>query len=193
MSEVTFYSGDINPCPYCTLKHLTDAEAHAGFDEKIKQVIQNLRNELSKSINIDLKSYDEIRKHEHILEDYLTVLRDARKKLEPHRGCSGAISGNPAEYNPDENPAELPPVCIWRKEERKPKEYFHPESFRTLCPECPMARCSLCPPELACASRIIIGCRRKAWDPEAKKCRESTEIHVIYHGSPKPVLDSFKL
>lgn len=183
MSEVTFQSGDINPCPFCTLKHLTDASAHADFDEKIKATIESLRKDLAQATNIDLTKYDEIRKYEHILEDYLTVVREARKRLEPHRGCSGTIEGNPEKHS--ENPAELNPQCTWTKEEFKPAEYFHPESFRTLCPECPMARCALCPPELACATRIIIGCKKEEWDPTTKRCRISTERHVIYHGKPK--------
>jgi hypothetical protein len=186
MSEATFYSGDINPCPYCTLKHITDASHHSSFDKEIQKTIEDLKKKLAEVTGIDLKDYEQIRKHEHILEDYLTVLREARKKLEPHRGCSGII--NPEQYptNPDiiENPTDV--KCEWRKEEIKPKEYFHPESFRTLCPECPMSRCALCPEEKACATRIVIGCPKEYWDEKEKKCKVSTEPHVIYHGSPKP-------
>ena len=181
MSELTFETGEIQECPFCTFKHLTDAEHHAPED--VKPLISKLREDLAKKIDIDKAKYDEIRRYEHILEDYLTVLREKRKSLEPHRGCSGAVE--PME-NPNPELAELEKQCTWTKEEVKPAEYFHPESFRTLCPECPQARCALCPPELACATRIIIGCPKEAWDTETKRCRTSTEKHVIYHGSPKP-------
>lgn len=172
MSEVTFASGEVSPCPYCTLKHLSDAEAHAGFDEGLKRAISELRLKLAEASRVDLTKYDEIRKHEHVLEDYLTVLREARKKLEPHRGCSGNVMGDP-----EVTPAE----CRFRHEEVKPAEYFHPGSFRTLCPKCPGARCAACPPELSCSTRIVIGCPKEAWDEEAKRCRASTEVHVIHH------------
>ncbi|MEM2305955.1 MAG: hypothetical protein QXK51_11495 [Candidatus Methanomethylicia archaeon] len=180
MSELTYATGDIQECPFCTFKHLSDAEAHAPSD--IKPIISKIREDLAKKIDIDKASYDEIRKYEHILEDYLTVLREKRKELEPHRGCSGIV--NPGE-NPNPELALAETKCEWREEKVKPKEYFHPESFRTLCPECPQARCALCPPELACATRIIIGCKKEEWDTETKRCRVSTEKHVIYHGSPK--------
>lgn len=188
MSEVTFSKGDIHECPYCTLKHITDATHHADFDQEIKQTLEKIRQELKDKLSIsNPEEYDKVRKYEHILEDYLTVLRNKRKEYE-HQGCSGAVT--PQEYPTNlhitGNPDSLPVQCIWRKEERKPKEYFHPESFRTLCPECPMSRCALCPPELACATRIIIGCPKELWDEKAKKCMGSTEVHVIYHGSPKP-------
>ena len=168
-------------CPYCTFKHLSDAEMHAPDD--IKPIISKLREDLARKLNIDKASYDEIRRYEHILEDYLTVLREARKKLEPHRGCSGVV--NPGE-NPNPELAELELKCTWTKEEKKPADYFHPESFRTLCPECPMGRCAMCPPELACATRIIVGCPKEHWDERTKRCKVSTEAHVIYHGQPKP-------
>jgi len=180
MSEVTYALGEVSTCPYCTFKHLTDAEQHAPED--IKPLISKLRQDLAKKLDIEKATYDEIRKYEHILEDYLTVLREKRKQIEPHRGCSGIV--NPGE-NPNPELAQLETQCTWTKEEVKPAEYFHPESFRTLCPECPMARCALCPPELACATRIIIGCPKEHWDPKTKRCRTSTEPHVIYHGKPK--------
>lgn len=69
--------------------------------------------------------------------------------------------------------------CEFTKEMVKPKDFFDPTSFRTLCPECPGARCAQCPPDLECASRIIIGC--KAGEFKDGKCRIGTETHVIYH------------
>jgi len=111
MSELTYLTGDIQECPFCTFKHLTDAEAHAPPD--VKPIIARLREDLAKKINIDKASYDEIRRYEHILEDYLTVLREARKMLEPHRGCSGIV--NPGE-NPNPELAELEAKCTWIKD-----------------------------------------------------------------------------
>jgi len=93
------------------------------------------------------------------------------------QGCEGIVS--PGTLNP-----EIPERCEFVEEKVKPKEYFDPASFRTLCPECPMARCAKCPPELECATRIIIGC--KAGEFIEGRCRIGTETHVIYHGKPKP-------
>jgi len=183
VSEATYVTGDLQPCPYCTFKHLTDAEMHSDFDGKVKEIIRRLREDLAKKIDVDKASYDEIRRYEHIVEDYLTVLREARKRLEPHRGCSGIV--NPGE-NPDPRLAELEARCEWSVEERRPREYFDERSFRTLCPECPQARCALCPPEKACSTRIIVGCPKGYWDERSRRCLVSTEVHVIYHGKPKP-------
>ena len=90
-------------------------------------------------------------------------------------------SGNPG------NP-EIPEHCEFAKEEVKPKEYFDPQSFRTLCPESPTRLCKDLPPELACATRIIIGCREGEFIEG--RCRVGTEAHVIYHGTPKPSLSN---
>jgi len=95
-------------------------------------------------------------------------------------GCEGVVKDN---LNPD-NP-EIPEYCRFTEEKVKPAEYFHPASFRTLCPECPGKRCALCPEELKCATRIIIGCKKEEWDEAAKRCKIGTETHVIYHGQPK--------
>ena len=181
-SQLTYEFENIQTCPYCTFKHLTDAETHADFDENVKQIIAKLREDLAKKLDLDKAKYDQIRKYEHILEDYLTVLRMKRKELE-HGGCSGIV--NPGE-NPNPELASIELECHFTEEKKKPAEYFHPESFRTLCPECPQQRCALCPPEKACATRIIIGCRKDLWDEEKKICRGPTEVHVILHGSPKP-------
>jgi len=105
------------------------------------------------------------------------TIKGTREKLinflESELGCEGMMS----------NP-EIPEKCKFRKELKKPKEYFDPASFRTLCPECPQARCALCPPELECATRIIIGCKKGQF--KAGVCQIGTETHVIYHGQPKP-------
>ena len=78
---------------------------------------------------------------------------------------------------------ELAKRCTFRIEKHQPKEYFDPKSFRTLCPGCPGARCSECPPELECSTRIVIGCKKGEF--VSGKCRTKTEIHNIFHGSPK--------
>jgi hypothetical protein len=102
------------------------------------------------------------------------------EKISQDEGCSGIVLNN---QNPDSS--EIPEYCEFEEEKVKPAEYFHPESFRTLCPECPEKRCALCPPELACATRIIIGCPKEHWDEKTKRCKVGTEAHVIYHGKPK--------
>ena len=86
----------------------------------------------------------------------------------------GGSSSNP-------NNPEIPPYCEFVKEEVKPKGYFDKRSFRTICPESPTRLCKDLPPELACATRIIIGCRKGEFIKG--RCRVGTEGHVIYHGS----------
>jgi len=136
-------------------------------------------------------AYTHARDVEHHLEDWAKFtpdpaqrlvagqLRDQqrriRKRIDEWRMKLGPL---PEEELTAGNP-EIPPECKFWKEEKKPKEYFDPKSFRTLCPECPAARCANCPPELACATRIIIGC--KAGEFEAGRCKVGTETHVIYH------------
>ncbi len=90
-------------------------------------------------------------------------------------GRSESVDGNPG------NP-EIPERCEFTKESVKPKEYFDKDSFRTICPECPDGRCANCPPELTCATRIIIGCKEGEF--VKGRCRIGTEAHTIYHGTP---------
>ncbi len=78
----------------------------------------------------------------------------------------------------------IPEHCEFSAEKIKPKKYFDKASFRTLCPESPTRLCKDLPPELACATRIIIGCQEGQFIKG--KCRVGTEAHVIYHGTPKP-------
>jgi len=146
-------------------------------------------------------AYKHARDLEHHLEDayrvtknpefdqMIDILRGWRKRyLEMMKqnpepcGCEGIVEPG---QNPNPELAELERACVWRKEEKEPAEAFDPRSFRTLCPECPEQRCALCPPELACATRIIIGCPVGQWDEEKNICKVSTKAHVIYHGSPK--------
>lgn len=82
--------------------------------------------------------------------------------------------------------SEIPEYCEFTHEEVKPKEYFDKASFRTLCPESPTRLCKDLPPELACATRIIIGCEQGQF--LEGKCQVGTETHTIYHGMPKPSL-----
>jgi len=92
-------------------------------------------------------------------------------------------AGKLKSLNNPHNP--IPEYCHFTPEVINPKEMFDPRSFRTLCPECPEARCSLCPPELRCATRIIVGCPKPYWDEEKGVCRVGMKAHVIYHGKPK--------
>lgn len=75
----------------------------------------------------------------------------------------------------------IPEHCEFSAEEVKPKEYFDKASFRTLCPESPTGLCKDLPSELACATRIIIGCQEGEFVDG--RCRVGTEAHVIYHGT----------
>ena len=112
-------------------------------------------------------------------EDGAFVLRCEAgvKELEPGCEIPGANPG------PKPQIGKLLEKCDFTKEMVKSKEYFDPKSFRILCPECPKARCAQCPPELACATRIVIGCKKGEF--VEGRCRVGTERHVIYHGKPK--------
>ena len=181
-------------CPYSTLKNLEDAFHHSP--EAYREEIGRLREKIAGDIGIDLDEYSKVRRREHELEDKLKIegtlseqeleelkrLRQLRKQLE-RGGCEGIVEpgDNP---NPELSIEEQ--KCTWVMEVKKPHEYFDERSFRTLCPECPQMRCALCPPEKACATRIIVGCPKGYWDEKTQRCLTSTEVHVIYHGRPKP-------
>jgi len=181
-------------CPYSTLKNLEDAYHHSP--EFIREEVKALRDKLASQLEINVEEYSKIRRREHELEDKMKLegtlseqeleelkrLRQMRKELE-RGGCSGVVE--PGE-NPNPGLAVEEQRCEWAVEVKRPREHFDERSFRTLCPECPQMRCALCPPEKACATRIIIGCPKGYWDEKAQKCLVSTEVHVIYHGRPKP-------
>jgi len=181
-------------CPYSTLKSLEDALHHSP--DFIRPEVKALRDKLASQLEIDIEEYSKIRRREHELEDKLKLegtlseseleelkrLRQLRKQLE-RGGCEGVI--NPGE-NPNPELSIEEQKCTWTVEVVNPREMFEEESFRTLCPECPSARCALCPTEMACASRIIIGCPKGYWDSKTKRCLTSMKVHVIYHGRPKP-------
>lgn len=165
-------SFNLEKCPYSTLKHLTAAILHAPSD--IQSDLVRVRGKLLKNLDLD-EEYVKVREQEHIIEEEIErkirekfALEDERARIE-----SGGCSANPA-------PNPLFGECKFKREEIKPLKYFHPESFRILCPECPKARCVLCPPELKCATRILIGCKNGEWDEKAERCRIGTETHSIY-------------
>jgi hypothetical protein len=181
-------------CPYSTLKNLEDAFHHSP--EAYREEILKLREKVANDMGIDLEEYSKIRRREHELEDKLKLegslreeeleelkrLRQLRKQLE-RGGCEGIV--NPTE-NPNTSLSEMEAKCEWVVEVKRSGEEFEEESFRTLCPECPQMRCALCPPHMACATRIIVGCPKGYWDKERKVCLTSMKVHVIYHGRPKP-------
>ncbi len=152
----------------------------------------------------EVEDFIVVNKLEHKVEDALTVVRDLRRSGQPgaaaaERQIEGPLTvlrdlrhkimeGSAERFEALEevgremhNPGNpIPEACEFTKEQVKPKGYFVPGSFRTICPECPEGRCALCPPEDACATRIIIGC--KAGEFEKGRCSIGTEAHVIYHG-----------
>ena len=156
-------------CLDCMFKHSRDLEHH-----------------MEDAVRVDKKA-------RLTWEEWIDKIRELRKYIQNRMtkgnpngngecGCQGIV--NPTE-NPNPELAESEKECEWTKEEVKPKEYFHPDSFRTLAPKCPEQRPALCPPELICSTRIIIGCKADSWDEEAKRCKVSTETHTIYHSEPK--------
>lgn len=70
--------------------------------------------------------------------------------------------------------------CNFWEEKIHHKQFFARKSFRTLCPECPGARCSNCPPSMACATRVIVGCPKGHY--RGGKCNVGMETHVVAHG-----------
>ena len=171
MSEITFETGHLPVCVDCQVKHAVDLKAHVEpgtpRHEEVAGLVEKIRKDLTMSKE-QMSDYEKIRKVEHKLEDYQAVLREARHRLQEETEPSGA------------NPNPIPEKCSFEKEVKLEKEHFDPHSFRTLCPQCPQSRCALCPPELACATRIIIGCRKGEF--VEGRCRVGTESHVIYHG-----------
>jgi len=98
---------------------------------------------------------------------------DPKAKIEYERGF---ITGT-QDLRKKENPHN--PTCTFKKEQVKPKGYFDPKSFRTICPKCPGAKCSACPEELECSTRVIIGCKKGNF--ARGKCQIGTEAHTILH------------
>jgi len=164
------YYRDPQFCLECAWNHMRDSEHH--LDDWLKYAKDPAQKQKAEELRTKQR---EIRKQ---VDEWRLKLKGTTQ-TEECVGCSGIV--NPEDLNPEELEK-----CTFKEEKVKPKEYFHPGSFRTLCPSCPETRCSLCPPELACASRIIIGCAAGKWDAAAKKCKVSTEPHRVIHGKPKP-------
>jgi len=80
MSEVTFKTGEVPICPFCELKHVSDAKYQSEGSRK-KRLAQ-IQKELAKITGTPLKTYEEIRKVEHKVEDYQSYLRSQRHKVE---------------------------------------------------------------------------------------------------------------
>lgn len=112
--------------------------------------------------------------------------RKAKRIIDKERGYTWPFCDVLNEYftvcSSGDNPGNrmILEACDFTKEPVKPKGYFDPDSFRTICPECPEQRCALCPPELACATRIITGCKEGEFI--RGRCQVGTEAHVFYHG-----------
>lgn len=89
MSDVTVETGEVPICPYCEMKHVTDAKAQSEGHRK--QLLSKIQKELAKITKTPLKEYEKVREMEHRLEDYQTYLRDLRHNIE---------SSNPRRYLP---------------------------------------------------------------------------------------------
>ncbi len=109
---------------------------------------------------------------------------DKQAKIEYERGfITGTQDLRKNEHPERNNPHSA--VCSFKREEVKPKGYFDPKSFRTICPECPSGKCAACPPKLECSTRVIIGCKKGEFKKD--RCRIGTEAHTILHASPSHV------
>jgi len=183
-------------CWECVYKHLRDAEHHLedtvrvtdGKERELAELmidtiraIRKICFEVFNKESVDTRSIDEV------IDEGIRLLRESKLRessLEAKEGIGECKKIFEASAEPlTQAPV---PVCTWRKEVVTPKEEFDPRSFRVICPECPEQRCSKCPPELKCATRIIIGCPKGHWDEKTQTCKVATRVHVIEHGSPKP-------
>jgi len=93
MSEVTYELGEIPICPYCEIKHVSDAVVHSEGGRK--KTLEKIQKDLAKMAGINIREYAKVREVEHQLEDYKTVLRDMRHKLEAPK-----MNPNPVQYKP---------------------------------------------------------------------------------------------
>jgi hypothetical protein len=187
-------------CYECVYKHLRDVEHHLEdtvrvtdgkereVAEKMIDIVRALRKivfDLYTHTSVDTRNLDEVLDEALLTLSSLGKLRESSIKAVEGIGECKKIYESAAEPF-SENPG-LPQECEWKTEIVRPKEEFDSRSFRVICPECPNQRCSQCPPELKCATRIIIGCPKGEWDEKTKTCRVSTQVHSIDHGSPKPI------
>lgn len=193
MSEITVETGELPVCVNCQLKHAVGLLHHIDPElekEKYNKAIE-LINEIGEGLMMTSQEVEDFivaYQLEHKIEDALTVLRDLRHKIMEgsekrfeamEKSGMIHVEDNPGNPGNSGNPG-IPEYCEFTKDQVHPKEYFDKDSFRTICPECPESRCSLCPPEKACATRIIIGC--KAGEFVKGTCRIGTETHNIFHG-----------
>jgi len=196
LSEITVETGELPVCVNCQFKHAVGLLHHVDPSmekEKYRKTIE-LINDIGSGLMMtseEIEDFIKAYRLEHKVEDVLTVLRDLRHKImegsekrfealsewHPWEKNNPSNPGNPG--NPGRKETVFYAGCDFTKEKVKPKEYFDTLSFRTICPECPDSRCANCPPELACATRIIIGCKEGEFDKG--RCQVGTETHVIYH------------
>lgn len=192
LSELTVETGELPVCVNCQFKHAVGLLHHvdpemekAKYDKTIELI-----NDIGKGLmmtSTEIEDFIKAYRLEHKVEDVLTVLRDLRHKImEGSEERFEALSEwHPWETNNPSNPGAksdrmILPQCNFTKEQVKHKEYFDKNSFRTLCPECPEGRCALCPPDLQCTTRVVIGCPKGEFVKGT--CRVGTTAHVIYHG-----------
>lgn len=188
MSEITVETGELAVCVNCQFKHAVGLLHHIDpvlEKEKYDKAV-DLINQIAEGLMMtsqEVEDFIAAYQLEHKVEDALTVLRDLRHKIMEgsEQRFEAMEKAGMIEYADSGNsdPDPIPESCSFSKEQIHPKEYFDPDSFRTICPECPEQRCSLCPPEKACATRIIIGC--KAGEYVNGRCRIGTETHNIFH------------
>lgn len=153
-------------------RHIRDGSVYicgCAWDQHLP-MIEGLCSEMIKFAKTD--------EERRFFEGLMHTARDYRIKLQYGEEEETEAGNN----NPGDD--KIPEHCVFVPEPIKGKEAFDPESFRTLCPECPEARCSLCPPELECATRIIVACPKGEFKRD--RCQVSMEPHVVYHGKPKP-------
>lgn len=156
MSEVTFETGQLPRCPYCELKHVTDAKAQSA-DAGREKGLANLQKQIASQLGINpVEEYDKVRRMEHKVEDYITRLGEVKAELRQRRHeieempyhekkRLGLLSDNP---DPDIFRRELGKetyVDIYHEKEECAASSFrvikpNPEHLLTIC--CPLGEYS---------------------------------------------------
>lgn len=158
---------DVGFCLECSVQHARDVEHHLEDAVKFSKGDPNR------------ETFQELLDRQRLVRKEVDKLRIQQIMESGEETCISC--GNSIEET-NLNPG-IPEYCEFAKEQVKPKEYFDPKSFRTLCPESPTKGCKDLPPEMECATRVIIGC--SAGKFVKGRCQVGTKTHVIYRGTPK--------
>ena len=138
MSEVTFETGELPRCPYCELKHVTDAKTQSADPEREKRLGQ-LQTQIAAQLRIPVGDYEKVREAEHKLDDYMTTMIEMKQGLREKRHEIEDSAQNPRRKEPIriEHGEKVWVEVFHEKEECAPSSFRllqpNPEHFLTLC------------------------------------------------------------